>query len=69
MVYHDLLLLFVFSWLRWRRLRVAGGRRRRITAAQSLDKAMIALRQESISHVTIAAAVHPLQGYPVQRRL
>ena len=42
---------------------MAGAKRRQITVVQSLDKAMMVLRQESVLHVTTAAALCLLQGY------
>ena len=68
MEYNEALLLFTFFWLRWRRLRLAQARRRRIAAAQSIELAVVVAQWRLMSHVAILAAFRLLQGNRLKRR-
>ena len=62
MAFNEALLLFIFFWLRWRRLRLARARRRRIAAAQSIELAVVIAQWRLTSHVAISVALRLLQG-------
>ena len=66
--FSEVLLLFIFFWLRSRRLRLDQARRRRI-AAQSVGLAIVVSQWCLISRVAITAALRLLQGNRLQRRL
>ena len=66
--FSKVLLLFIFFWLRSRRLRLGRARRRRI-AAQSVGLAIVVSQWCLISRVAITAALRLLQGNRLQRRL
>ena len=68
MAFNKTLLLFIFFWLRWRRLRLARARRRRIAAAQSIELAVVVAQWRLTSHVAISAALCLLQGNRLKRR-
>ena len=68
MAFNEALLLFIFFWLRWRRLRLARARRRRIAAAQSIELAVVVAQWRLTSHVAISAALRLLQGNRLKRR-
>ena len=68
MAFNEALLLFIFFWLRWRRLRLARARRWRITAAQSIELAVVVAQWCLTSRVAISAALCLLQGNRLKRR-
>ena len=68
MAFNEALLLFIFFWLRWRRLRLARARRRRIAAAQSIELAVVVAQWCLTSRVAISAALCLLQGNRLKRR-
>ena len=63
------LLLFIFFWVRWRRLRLAQARIRRIPAAQSIELAVVVVQWRLTSHVAISTALRLLQGNWLKRRV
>ena len=69
MAFKEVLLLFIFLWLCWRRLRLARARRRSIAAAQSYELAFVVSQWRLTSHVAIAGALRLLQGNRLERRL
>ena len=56
-------------WLRWRRLRLARARIRRVAAAQSIELAVEVAQWRLTSHVAISAALHLLQGNWLKRQV
>ena len=69
MAFNEALLLFIFFWLRWRRLHLARARIRRIPAAQSIELAVVVAQWRLTSHVAISAALRLLQGNRLKRRV
>ena len=69
MAFNEALLLFIFFWLRWRRLRLARARIRRIPAAQSIELAVVVAHWRLTSHIAISAALRLLQGNRLKRRV
>ena len=67
--FNEALLLFIFFWLRWRRLRLARARIRRIPAAQSIELAIVVAQWRLTSHIAISAALRLLQGNWLKRRV
>ena len=69
MAFNEALLLFIFFWLHWRRLRLAQAGRRRIAAVQSIELAVVVAQWRLTSHVAILAALRLLQGNRLERRV
>ena len=65
----EMLLLFIFFWLRSRRLCLDRARLRRRAAAQSVGLVIVMSQWRLISRVAIASALRLLQGKWLERRL
>ena len=69
MAFNEVLLLFIFFWLRWRRLRLAQARIRRTQVAQSNELAVVVAQWRLMSQVAISAALRLLQGNRLKRQV
>ena len=69
MAFNETLLVFIFFWLRWRRLRLARARIRSTQAVQSNELAVVVAQWRLTFHIAISTALRLLQGILLKRRV